>query len=498
MKVPSLRLRLALLSSALAGGVLVGFALLSGWLTYQAKLDRLDAQLLNSLASVGRPRNGDPRVSPDIALAQELGLSDSSAVALVVIDRNQTLRYQSPHWPPDLALTALGPAFSAAASPIDSTPTDPWPGRPAPDDSRDLPPISQQPMPMMRRGMEFDLATVGPLTAVGAGERWRIAGRVTPLGRVAIAVSLQAVHQEMGTLLQIYWLTIPGALALLAGGSWWLAGRALDSIQTLSHRITQVTAQGLHQRVPQAGSDREFQPLIAAFNAMLERLERSFHQASRFSGDAAHELKTPLAILQGELEQAMQQAEAGSPLQQTLGHLMDEVSRLSGIVRKLLLLSLADAGQMGLRREPVAMEALLAEQLEDLSLLAPDLTITQSVAGELWVKGDRDLLIQVLQNLLSNAIKYNLPQGWIRVEGRQQSGQVRITIANAAQRLSADDQARLFDRFYRGDPARTRTTDGLGLGLSLAREIARAHGGEVRLDLATATEVQFELTLPAA
>jgi signal transduction histidine kinase len=237
----------------------------------------------------------------------------------------------------------------------------------------------------------------------------------------------------------------------------------------------------LHQRIATAEADQEFEPLITAFNAMLERLERSFHQATRFSGDAAHELKTPLAILQGELEQALQQAEAGSPIQQTLGHLLDEVSRLGGIVRKLLLLSLADAGQMTLRQTPVNLGDLVADQLEDMTLLAPDLTVTADLAPNLWVHGDSDLLIQVIQNLLGNAIKYNLPQGWIRVVGQGLQNQVHITVTNAAQPLSDQDRTHLFDRFYRGDPARSRTTDGLGLGLSLAREIARAHGGDITL-----------------
>jgi signal transduction histidine kinase len=307
------------------------------------------------------------------------------------------------------------------------------------------------------------------------------------MGQVVMAVSLQAIHQEMRVLWRIYGLTIPGALAFVAVGAWAFAGRALRPVQTLSQSITQVTAQGLNQRLATAEADQEFMPLITAFNAMLERLERSFHQATRFSGDAAHELKTPLAILQGELEQALQQAEAGSPIQQTLGHLLDEVSRLGSIVRKLLLLSLADAGQITLRQKSVDLGQLVTDQLEDMALLAPDLTVTADLPPTLWVNGDSDLLIQVIQNLLGNAIKYNLPQGWIRVVGQVLQNQVHITVTNAAQPLSDQDRTHLFDRFYRGDPARSRTTDGLGLGLSLAREIARAHGGDITLTEAPTT-----------
>ncbi len=214
---------------------------------------------------------------------------------------------------------------------------------------------------------------------------------------------------------------------------------------------------------------------------MLERLERSFNQTSRFSGDAAHELKTPLTILQGELEHAIQQVETGSPAQQTLSQLLDQVRHLSGIVRKLLLLSLADAGQMSIQRQPVDFSTLVQEQLEDLPLLAPDLSLTADIEPGLIVKGDRALLIQVVQNLITNAAKYNLPQGWVRVRACRQGSQVSLTVANATTSLTPAERSRLFERFYRGEPTRARQADGLGLGLSLAREIVRAHGGELGL-----------------
>jgi signal transduction histidine kinase len=229
---------------------------------------------------------------------------------------------------------------------------------------------------------------------------------------------------------------------------------------------------------------------------MLERLERSFRQASRFSADAAHELKTPLAILQGELECTLQQAEPGSEVQQGLSNLLDEVRRLSGIVRKLLLLSLADAGQMNLHRVEVDLSGLLIEMLEDIELLAPHLEIQTEIAEALCVQGDRDLLIQVLQNLISNAIKYNFPNGWIRIDASRQSATVSITISNCSKEIPVSDRNRIFDRFHRGDPARTRQVEGIGLGLSLAREIARAHGGDLTLVPTLSGQTAFTLALP--
>jgi signal transduction histidine kinase len=203
--------------------------------------------------------------------------------------------------------------------------------------------------------------------------------------------------------------------------------------------------------------------------------------------------------LQGELERMLQQVESGSEVQQRLSNLLDEVRRLSGIMRKLLLLSLADAGQMTLYRSEVDLSSLLVEMLEDIELLAPHLDIQTEIAPDLRVQGDRDLLIQVLQNLLSNAIKYNLPNGWIRIAASRQDAQgvISITISNCSKEIPRHDRERIFERFHRGDPARTRRVEGIGLGLSLAREIARAHQGDLVLAPTLPGQTAFRLTLPS-
>ena len=133
-----------------------------------------------------------------------------------------------------------------------------------------------------------------------------------------------------------------------------------------------------------------------------------------------------------------------------------------------------------------------------MALLAPDLTVTQEIEPNLKVACDRDLITQVIQNLISNAIKYNRPQGWMRLLAHRQPRGMVLTIANAAHPLSPDEREHLFDRFYRGDAAHSRQTDGLGLGLSLSREIIRAHGGELSLDDSPAGEVQLRVWIPDA
>jgi signal transduction histidine kinase len=269
-------------------------------------------------------------------------------------------------------------------------------------------------------------------------------------------------------------------------------------IQRLTATIRRVTAQGLDQRIPSAPEDRDFAELIAVFNEMLERLERSFKQASRFSADAAHELKTPLAILQGQIEQAISEAEAGSKTQIQFSDILDEVRRLSSISKKLLLLSQADAGRLRLHPVPYDFSAALAELSEDASMLAPHLRVSDAIEPGLMLTADADLMPQILHNLLSNAIKYNVTDGWIHLAAQHNGGRVEFRISNASYGMSKAERAQLFERFYRADPARSRNIEGSGLGLSLAREIARAHGGDLLLDESAAGETRFCLLLPAA
>jgi signal transduction histidine kinase len=270
-----------------------------------------------------------------------------------------------------------------------------------------------------------------------------------------------------------------------------------SQIQRLTATIRHVTAQGLDQRIPAGPEDRDFTELIAVFNQMLERLERGFKQASRFSGDAAHELKTPLAILQGRIEQAIHQAEAGSPVQIMLADILDEVRRLSSIAKKLLLLSHADAGRLGLHRVNFNVSELLMDLCEDARMLAPELRLTAGIAPGISMLGDADLIRQALNNMVTNAIKYNLEAGWITITAISKNGHIDISITNASDGISAADQTRIFERFYRADPARSRNIEGSGLGLSLAREIARAHGGDLTLENTALRKVCFLLVLPS-
>ena len=456
------------MSVALAGGALMSFGLIAWRLIYLEKVSSLDAKLKGQVQRMTLPRSPEWWETFGQELRDELGTQKKTPITLLALDNQGRTIYS-------VSKAELGSASldmsALLGAPIDLSED---------DSSRGLTP---------------------PFTRKTATESWRIRTVKSEAGKGAIAVSLQTIDQDMATIRNIFLVSIPGTLLMIAGGAWILAGSALKPVRKLTSVIQQVTAKGLDQQVPVGSADVEFVELIEVFNQMLERLERSFKQSSRFSGDAAHELKTPLSILQGELELAIQQAEPGSDLQQSLGILLGEVSRLGAIVRKLLLLSLADAGQISLRRATVDLKEILAVLVEDIELLAPDLPVKVTLdQGDLKVKGDRDLITQVLQNLIDNAIKYNLPLGsagqWLSITGERRGNVVQVTVANASRGIPLEERDRIFDRFYRGDRSRNRKREGFGLGLSLSREIARAHRGELLLDATQKGETAFTLTLP--
>jgi signal transduction histidine kinase len=270
-------------------------------------------------------------------------------------------------------------------------------------------------------------------------------------------------------------------------------------VRALAGAAEGITARGLDQRMPAQHDDPEFHRLATVLNAMLDRLERSFQQAVRFSADASHELKTPLTVLQGELEQALQEMPPGSATQETLSRLLGEVQRLKAITRKLLLLSLADAGKLTLHVEPVDLSQAVEALCEDCQILAPHLRIKKRIQPAQWVKADADLLNQVLQNLATNAIKYNQENGWVQFHLVGGGTAIQLAIANSGPGIRPEDRDKVFDRFYRGDKSRDRQVDGVGLGLSLAREIVRAHKGDLLLaPAAVDNATTFLMTLPLA
>jgi two-component system, OmpR family, heavy metal sensor histidine kinase CusS len=335
------------------------------------------------------------------------------------------------------------------------------------------------------------------LTIAAAGQAWRFVVMGNEQMTLVLGMNLADFHSEIDRFRNTFAVATPVALLLLAVGGWLLAAQAIRPVKALTQVAAGVTARGLDQRVRTEDADYEFQALIDVINGMLDRLKKSFRQATRFSADAAHELKTPLTILQGQLQQALQKAPAESAEQQRYAELIEEVQRLKVIVRKLLLLAQADSGEMSLNLKRVNLSEEIATLCQDAEQIGARLRITKNIDPEVFAMADPLLLRQALQNLVSNAVKHNRENGAIDFHLTRQGQKVVFTISNATGPDAQIDPEHLFERFYRGDKAHGREVEGVGLGLSIAREITRAHQGDLVMHELRTDFVSFVLTLPA-
>ena len=312
-----------------------------------------------------------------------------------------------------------------------------------------------------------------------------------------MGVELSGVATEMTHARNSYLMSLPVAIGVLAFGAWLIASRAIKPIEKLTATARGVSVKTLGERIEQGDEDREFSELIEVFNGMLERLERSFHQATRFSADAAHELKTPLTILQGHLESALHEAPDDSDQQRKLAMLLEETQRLRGITRRLLLLAQADAGQLNAAGVATRLGPIVEELVEDFEMQSEGIRFETTIEGSPVAIADASLFTQIVQNLLSNATKYNADESpWVRVRVGEAEEDVFLEVSNGGEGISESVQPQLFGRFTRADSARNRKVDGFGLGLNLSREFARAMSGDLQLVRSTNEETVFRLRLP--
>ena len=328
------------------------------------------------------------------------------------------------------------------------------------------------------------------------GGAW-LAARANADGYGFVAANLRGVTVATwnGLLYPVIYYVAPVALIFTLLSAWLLSAYTMRPINLLRSAMKKIDQKALGQRLEISKLAPEYQDLISAYNEMLKRLEVSFQQATRFSADAAHELKTPLTILQGRIEQAL--TSTIEPVQQQLlSGLQEEVTHLSVITRKLLVLSQADAGHLVLDRKTVNWSELLESILTDAVLFVDGRKFTITIEPKLQVSGDSTLLHQLCNNLIMNAILHGREASWIIVSANASDGKVETLFSNACKPVSSEERARFFDRFYRGEIVRDKGTNGSGLGLSLAREIARAHGGDLLLLPSADDVVTLRLWLP--
>jgi signal transduction histidine kinase len=292
---------------------------------------------------------------------------------------------------------------------------------------------------------------------------------------------LKAINQTGRDILFAMLGAIPVVLLVTLLGAAWVASKAIGPIEDIRQAASRITPQRLDQRLPVPQTNDEIAGLIEVLNVTFERLQRSFEQSVRFSADASHHLKTPIAVLRAGVEEILADSTCSESTQARAEGLLHRIHHLSSVVDNLLLLSRADAGRLELIKSEFDLAELLEGVLDDATTLAEPLSLNveADVPNHLLITGDRTFVAMIAQNLVENAVKYNRPGGRIRVEVRPINGTVEMTIGNNGDGIPKDRTEHLFERFYR--VRSNERVPGQGLGLSIARELARAHGGDIEL-----------------
>jgi len=268
-----------------------------------------------------------------------------------------------------------------------------------------------------------------------------------------------------------------GAL-LVSAGSMVLVRMALAPVRSLVDQTRRLAADTLHERLDGSDQPDELRPLVQQFNALLERLNRSYTQLEGFNADVAHELRTPLATLITATELAMRQPGVPAGTLDQLGSNLEELRRMAGIVNDMLFLSHANSGATARRQRVHSLAALAQDVAEYHEAAVAEAGLTLAIEGDGSGELDGPLLKRALSNLLGNATRYAEAGSTLRVSiDNAGGGLLRLSVTNVGPPIPAEHLPRLFDRFYRADPSRTRAADHHGLGLSIVAAIARMHGG---------------------
>ena len=281
---------------------------------------------------------------------------------------------------------------------------------------------------------------------------------------------------------------------------WLLAGLSLRPVLAVAQTAQRITGSNLSLRIPARGAGDELDYLILTFNRMIERLESSFRQIRQFSTDVSHELRTPITAIRGQLEVAMFTAHKPEEYQEAILNSLQDVERLSAIVRALLLLSQAESGQVVLQKERLDLVAVVRDIVDQFQIPAEgaQVRLESMLPLECPIDADRIQIERMLSNLLSNALKFTPPGGSVRVLLSRADG-VELVVEDTGCGIPAASIPHIFDRFYRvrGKEDESTPEKGLGLGLSFVAWIVKAHGGEIQVESKPGEGSRFILHLPA-
>jgi len=412
-----------------------------------------------------------------------LGAAQSIAQDLGHGDPRDDLRFARPHGhrfgpgPRDFAYFAIwDPEGHQIAG------SNPLPPHVAPLER--APPLhGPRPFVVLANGPDIELIIAGPRN------EQILVGR--PLGR------------ERDRLWRVFvWLCTVGALALGVGGlaAWWLASRVVRPLETLTQTAEQISARRLDQRLQLEPTTAELTRLASVFNGMLNRLQTAFQQQVRFTADASHELRTPVAVILTQAEHTLSRSRSEEEYRGALETCVRAARRMKRLVDDLLLLARADVGRLEIKAEACDLADVTRAALAWLEPLAAERQVRlSSQLHATHVLCDSAQITQVITNLVSNAIEYNRAGGEVFVTVQVQKNRAVLRVTDSGIGISPADQRRIFERFFRADPARShRDGAGAGLGLSIVAEIIASHGGTIDVISTAEQGTTFTVDLPLA
>ena len=333
-----------------------------------------------------------------------------------------------------------------------------------------------------------------------------LAERVVVGDRVVTLVATQPMHETeelLETARDAALVALPLAILLALAVGYALARQALDPIAAMTSEAQRIGARTLHERLSVRNAHDELGQLARTFNTVLERADLALAHQRRFTADASHELRTPIAVIRAEADVALSGTTASEEeYRAALRVIRDGSNQLSRIVSDLFLLARADAGQSLMSPLPIYLDELVTTTVHGMRALADrkKIELRVHVPGDTAYTADEELLRRALRNLVDNAIKYATGPGVITVSLERDEASFRISVADDGPGISSEDQGHIFERFFRGDSSRAHsesdTGAGAGLGLAIAREIGEMHGGSLTLLRSDPSGSTFELVLP--
>jgi signal transduction histidine kinase len=291
---------------------------------------------------------------------------------------------------------------------------------------------------------------------------------------------------------------IPTVLIVVFVGGRWVARRATGPVEDIRRAAERITVKTLDRRLPTPPADDEIAGLVTVLNNTFDRLQSSFEQCVRFSAEASHHLKTPIAVLRAGIEQILHDPHTPPTQQARAADLLHQIHQLTSIAENLLLLAQADAGRLDLHRAEFDLHEVLDGVCDDARVLAEehDLTLETDLADRLPLCADRASVALIVQKLVENAVKHNARGGCVHIDAHSTDGQVELTVRNNGEPIPPERAGHIFERFYRARPDGRNA--GAGLGLSIACELSKANGGSLELVRSDPAGTEFRLRLPHA